>query len=332
MPNYPGIKFVCNSPGSFQIKKHNWKYQVNKETSLIRVSQVGVCNSDISRLFLGSGHKYPITIGHEIVGNIESAGGELDSSLGMNVCVFPLLPCRLCESCKRNAFNLCSQYSYLGSRQDGGMSSFIEIPNWNLIVLKETIKSSYLPMIEPAAVVFHAIKLIRGESSRLLITGSGFLSYLALKIGQYLEFDAIRILSKSKSNLNLFGNYLIDEVTKPVTEFDVCIDFSANASLMESVTKMLSPQSTIVTVANSRDDTFIPTIARERILRKELIYRGSWNSSYGTNKNDWFDAIHFLSLDPLLEYPVKQVPLEQFPHFLQSNASVFPKERIHVLC
>jgi len=330
MAEYTGIKFVCNSSGNFELINKDWKYKNNVVTSLVRVSEVGICNSDFSRLFLGTGHKYPITIGHEIVGSLESAEGELSESLGQNICIFPLLPCHKCQYCVNQQFNLCGNYSYLGSREDGGLSSFIEVPNWNILIIKDKIKSNYLPLIEPASVIFHAFKPFARKDLKLLITGSGFLSYLALKIGEYLKFAEIGILSTSKSNQNLFADYFVDEKLKQMSEYTACVDLSGNANVVESVTRILSPGSTIVTVANSRQDTLLTNYARENILRKELVFRGSWNSCFGGKRNDWLDAMHFLSQTSWLEYPTINIPLGDFPDYLQSKAFEFPKERIHV--
>ena len=58
---------------------------------LLRVRAVGICGSDIPRVFEKGTYHFPTIIGHEFAGEIVEAD---DSSLiGKGASVFPLLPC-----------------------------------------------------------------------------------------------------------------------------------------------------------------------------------------------------------------------------------------------
>jgi L-iditol 2-dehydrogenase len=332
MSAYNGKKFICHSANSFDTSDSVWNYRKNQDTSLIRVGDVGMCNSDFSRLFLGTGHQYPITPGHEITGRIEETGRIEDFPEKASVCIFPLIPCRRCISCSNNDYNLCLNYSYLGSRQDGGLSTYIEVPNWNIKSLPSNLNQLLVPMIEPLSVLFHAFDALEDTSSGLLITGSGFLSYLSLCISKYLGFKNIRIMSTSKSNTSLFEEYFYKDKIREEIEIRSCIDLSGNFSILNSATKLLHPKSVIVTLANSRKDTYVDSETRERILRKELRYVGSWNSSYSMTKNSWDEAIKFIMTNPEFKFPTRVVSLRELPYYLKSLDSIFPKERIHVSC
>jgi len=332
MKSYRGKRFVCDTPNSFRIIEEEWSYSPNPDSSLIKVKDIGLCNSDYSRLFQGTGHRYPITPGHEIIGTIQETADNYQFSNHSPVCIFPLLPCKVCKSCLEERFNLCLNYSYFGSRQDGALSSFIEVPNWNIKVLPPGISSHLLPMIEPTSVIFHAFNLLGSDVSNVLITGSGFLSYISLCVAKYLGFKQIQVLSTSKSNSKLFAGYFCENSDIDNSDFDCCIDLSGNFEILNVVTRALRPRTNIVSLSNSRSDTFIHFQAREQIIRKELSYIGSWNSSYSNKRDNWNEAIMFFQSNPEIHYPIKEIELAELPNLLNSLTPNLPKERIHVRC
>src|SRR5471032_1919125 len=82
---------------------------------LLRVLAAGVCHSDIhiweGQYDLGGGKKItlkdrgialPLTMGHEIAGEIAAAGPEATgAAIGTPVVVFPWLGCGECPTCRR---------------------------------------------------------------------------------------------------------------------------------------------------------------------------------------------------------------------------------------
>ena len=83
----------------------------------LAVEAVSICGSDIKRYV--SGHRmYPIVLGHECAGIIESVGEGVDESLiGKHASVIPVVPCFECEQCQRGYYSACHSYSFIGSRQ-----------------------------------------------------------------------------------------------------------------------------------------------------------------------------------------------------------------------
>lgn len=72
--------------------------------------------------------------------------------------VFPLIPCGACMFCKKKQYEMCRNYSYLGSRQDGGFAEYVAVPEWNLIELPESVLFEEAVMMEPMSVAVHAIR------------------------------------------------------------------------------------------------------------------------------------------------------------------------------
>src|SRR5512142_2927531 len=78
---------------------------------LVRVTAAGVCHTELHFLsgLLDLGVA-PLTLGHEIVGQIEQVGaGVPPSRVGERVLVYYYVGCGACEHCRRGDENLCAR-------------------------------------------------------------------------------------------------------------------------------------------------------------------------------------------------------------------------------
>ena len=128
---------------------------------LVAVKAVGICGSDIPRIYRTGAHRHPLIPGHEFSGVVEVLGKDADSAwLGKRVGVFPLIPCRACGPCMRGQYEMCRNYDYLGSRRDGGFAEYAAVPADNLIELPDNISFEEAAMLEPMAVAVHAMRRV----------------------------------------------------------------------------------------------------------------------------------------------------------------------------
>lgn len=147
---------------------------------LVRVKAAGICGSDISRIYHHGTYSYPLIPGHEYSGIVVECGsaaskeahvqarscdaregiydGRTFSWIGKRVGVFPLIPCGQCLPCRQKRYEMCRNYSYLGSRRDGGFAEYVSVPVWNLIELPEKVTFEQAAMMEPMAVAVHAMR------------------------------------------------------------------------------------------------------------------------------------------------------------------------------
>ncbi len=126
---------------------------------LMEVKAVGICGSDIPRIFENGTYSFPLIPGHEFSGCIVKTGAEADPVwLGKRAGVFPLLPCKNCVPCGQQHYEMCRNYSYFGSRTDGAFAQYVAVPVWNLVELPKEVSYEAAAMLEPMAVAAHAMR------------------------------------------------------------------------------------------------------------------------------------------------------------------------------
>jgi L-iditol 2-dehydrogenase len=132
---------------------------VPPDHSLVRVTAVGVCGSDLHWYAEGgigdARLDQPLVVGHEFAGVIE--GGPLD---GERVAVDPAMPCGECELCLEGHRNLCLRIRFAGhGRQDGALREYVAWPTELLHPLPEGLTAADGAMLEPLGVAIHAADL-----------------------------------------------------------------------------------------------------------------------------------------------------------------------------
>lgn len=104
---------------------------------LVEVKSCGVCGSDIDRVYKKGTYHFPTVIGHEFSGKV--VYDPKNELTGKKAVIFPLLPCFGCESCKKGSYATCENYDYYGSRRDGGMTEYIAVKRWNIVLMPDNL-------------------------------------------------------------------------------------------------------------------------------------------------------------------------------------------------
>ncbi|HBA69044.1 MAG TPA: galactitol-1-phosphate 5-dehydrogenase [Lachnospiraceae bacterium] len=131
----------------------------DRDEVLVAVKAVGICGSDIPRIYQTGAHTHPLVPGHEFSGVVEATGADVDTAWnGKRVGIFPLIPCKNCLPCKRKQYEMCRHYDYLGSRRNGGFAEYAAVPAECLVELPDNVSFAEAAMLEPMAVAVHAMR------------------------------------------------------------------------------------------------------------------------------------------------------------------------------
>jgi alcohol dehydrogenase, propanol-preferring len=167
---------------------------------LIRTTAAGVCHSDLhiwdgyydlgggKKLTLGDrGIKLPLTMGHEIVGEVAAVGPEVTGvTVGDTRMVFP--GCGVCAPCKADEENLCLSMRSLGVFSQGGYSDHVLVPDAKYLVNIDGVDPGLAATYACSGVTAYGAlikipKLIAGDHVALIGLGGVGLAGVAIAQG-----------------------------------------------------------------------------------------------------------------------------------------------------
>ena len=287
---------------------------------LVNVKACGICGSDIPRIFKTGAHVHPLIPGHEFSGIVSALGEGVDEKwLGKRVGIFPLIPCGECGPCKNKQFEMCRNYSYLGSRRNGGFAEYVAVPQENLIELPDEVSYEEAAMLEPMAVAVHAMRGISVQASdSVVICGMGTIGLLLLMFLKEMGVEDLYVIGNKESqkrNAIYAGidescfcdtgmtdpeNWLMEKTGgKGVDVFFECV--GKNETVLQAI-NMTKPAGKIMLVGNPYSDMNLEKAIYWKILRNQLTLKGTWNSSFThESQDDWhyvLDRLKEKKVDP----------------------------------
>ena len=276
---------------------------------LLRVEATSICGSDIKR-FVDGHRMYPLILGHEVAGVITQVGPGVSPDLvGKHAAVIPLVPCFKCEQCQRGYYSACHNYSFIGSRQNGGFAEYVELPEVNALILPDALTFEQAALIEPSTVARHILDLGSFQSGQTAVVfGAGSIGLMTV---QWLRIlGASLIISTDVSDANLeTARKLGAHVTLNPREVDVAaevkrltgdgVDLAIEAAgvpqtLMQTI-PVTRPRGNIVCGGNQPLSASLPMQFIEDLMRKELCLNGCFMSySAPFPGHEWTETIDAL--------------------------------------
>lgn len=270
---------------------------------IVQVKAAGICSSDISRVYKNGAYHYPIILGHEFSGITNE---------GRRVGVFPLIPCHSCDSCRHHRHETCSNYSYIGSRQDGAFAEYVAVPEWNLITLPDHVTFEQGALLEPAAVALHAVKSAKLDGVvNAAVIGDGAIGRL---IGVWLRYYGVKFIDVlGRKDNGSFGDY------------DLCFEVVGSSDAFRRCIELIRPNGGIILVGNPNSEFNIDQTIYWKILRKQLTVSGIWNSSYPFDWKMVLENINLLQSDDIITHKVDFLQLKKAFDMIQSRKEKYGK-------
>ena len=259
----------------------------------IKVAVCGICGSDIPRVFNNGAHRYPIVLGHEFSGVIDAVGDGVSAlHKGDHAVAAPLVPCGKCTECLRGNYALCSQYSFIGSRQPGGMAEYVVVPAKNVVKIPASIPFEQAATIEPATVAVHALKQAKfGAGKSIAVLGCGIIGLYTIAWAKWMGAASVTAISRGKAGLEVAkrmganmavstAGCAVDEVPKELegSKFDHVLECSGADGTIHLALRLVANRGCVCLVGTPKKELTFSVPVWEKINRKECWITGSWMS------------------------------------------------------
>lgn len=271
---------------------------------LVRVKAIGICGSDIPRVYKDGAHRMPLIIGHEFAGEVMEVGEDVCGEwLGARVGVFPLLPCKECEPCRRKMYEMCRNYSYLGSRRDGGFAEYVAVPVWNLLRLPENVSFEEAAMLEPMAVAVHAMRRVLPKTEEtVVVCGLGTIGMLLTMFLKESGVENVLVVGnkdfqrKTVCSMGVEAVQYCDCNAQDVEAWilektegqgaDVFFECVGKEETYSQAISLTGLAGKVCLVGNPHSDMQLSQKVYWKILRNQLCITGTWNSSFTHEESD----------------------------------------------
>ncbi|MEM2760218.1 MAG: NAD(P)-dependent alcohol dehydrogenase [Nitrososphaerales archaeon] len=297
---------------------------------LLKVRAAGMCHSDIHVIDGVITSSPPVTLGHEIAGEVEEVGNNVKNfKRGDKALVHFLSPCGSCRYCLEGNGMICENLftrPCYGFSADGGYADYCKVDSERLLHLKD-IPLDFAATLGCAGITaYHAIKSVGRVSlaDNVAIYGVGGVGMYALQIAKLSGANVIAIgrnEEKLKMAESLGADYIINASTSKIKDeirkitdgsgVDVMIDFVVNDESIKNSSGSLANGGKIVLVGvSNRPISLSPQI----FMLKEFSLVGSLVG----NKNELMELIGLAESGKLQSTVTRKFELDEINHALES--------------
>ena len=217
--------------------------------SLVRVTAVGVCNTDLEIVRGYAGFRG--TLGHEFVGVVDQSPDP--SWIGARVVGEINCGCGTCVLCAAGDTRHCANRTVLGIvNRDGAMAEYVSLPERNLLRVPDSVRDEQAVFVEPLAAACEILHQVRIDASTsVALVGDG---KLGLLIGQVLITTGARLTAfgRHRSKLGVLeakgatARLSADGYDDVRGAFDVVVEASGSGSGFGMAQLLVRPRGTIV--------------------------------------------------------------------------------------
>ncbi|HEU5386404.1 MAG TPA: alcohol dehydrogenase catalytic domain-containing protein [Streptosporangiaceae bacterium] len=251
------------------------------DVSLVRVTAVGICGSDLhwwDEGAIGDARiSHPLVLGHEGAGVIADGPRR-----GERVAIDPAIPCETCRACRDGYRNLCYRIRFSGHGDTDGM--FREVMTWPshlLHPLPDGISDAGGALLEPLGVAIHSVDLghlpFAGTASVIGCGPIGLLLIQLLTVAGARSVLAVEPMAHRREAAERAGADVVVDPAADVAEAGVDVAFEAAGNDKGVALAMASvrPGGRVVLAGIPGDDaiSFGASLARRKGLTIAMVRR-----------------------------------------------------------
>ena len=304
---------VLHGPGSYKFEPEWPRPEQRPGWALIRVRYAGICGSDLPRFAVTGSYRHPMILGHEFSGTVEEpAPGSSRFGPGDEVAVLPIIPCGACEGCRTGEPFHCSNYQFIGSRNDGGYAELCRVPEDNLLRIPAEFGLRAGAFIEPIAVALHVVRRSGFEAGKsAIVFGAGAIGLL---VAMWLRaFGASRVVvadirpdSIQRARSAGFEEAYDPSAAKPPGLFDAAFEAAGSSRALVAAVESAKDKAVLTVVGRDVQDTVLPRATFEALMRKELTAHGCWGYNLGGEEELLMRTLRRgeIRVDPLITHEI----------------------------
>jgi L-iditol 2-dehydrogenase len=257
--------------------------QADAGMSLVRVTAVGICGSDLHWWDEGAigdaTLAHPLVLGHEGAGVIASGPRR-----GERVAIDPAIACGTCRACRDGYANLCYRIRFAGHGEtDGMMREFMAWPTELLHPLPDDVGDADGALLEPLGVALHSMDLghlpFGGTAS---VLGCGPIGLLLVGVLRAAGASSVLAVEPLAHRREAAARYGADVVVVPgdVGELagagvDVAFEAAGNDEGVRLAVESVRPGGRVVLAGIPGDDAirFQASMARRKGLTIAMVRR-----------------------------------------------------------
>lgn len=271
---------------------------------VVKVSDCGICGSDVHSLASGKWVAPGQVMGHELSGRVAEVGeGVSDFLVGDRVVLRPLINCGHCWYCQRGMPYFCPHAIGPAYTAPGGFAEYLSIPHAVvgevLFRLPERVSDQEGALIEPLSVALHAFNLSGARAGdTVLVLGSGTIGLTCAQLFQRLGHCSVIIADYSHFRLQVAGKVGITHTLDAVEDLpgavrqlvgaskgagfvdgldvDIVVEAAGAASATTQALHLVRHGGTVVSIALFEHE--VP-IDLNYLVQKEVRWLGSYGYS-----------------------------------------------------
>jgi len=285
----------------------------NGNQVIVKVKSTGVCHSDL-HLWEGGydtgdgfmkvtdrGVKFPVTPGHEVVGNVEEIGDSVQGvNIGDLVLVYPWIGCGQCPTCEKGDTNLCESPRSLGVFQDGGYAEYVLVPDSKFLAKIDNLDPDAAASLACSGLTaFTAVrKALTNNPENILIVGAGGLGLMGVQITNALtkaniicaDLDDEKLNSAKKLGATHIINTKQSDAVKEIMSIcnekgvDSIIDFVNAPPTVKMDLSLIRKRGNIILVGLFGGSVELPLVS---VPLKAITIQGAYTGNY----NDMVELI-----------------------------------------
>lgn len=286
---------VYDRPGAFAVCQVPVP-QPGPDEVLLRVLAAGVCGTD-RHLHDGEfGPSYPLTPGHEFVGEVVAAGSSVgEALLGHRVAVDNTASCGRCVECRRARPAFCQHLVAQGVNAPGGFAEYV-VTSADRCFCVDDLDVEVAVLAEPVACVVRGLDVLQLEAgASVLLFGSGPTGLILTSLLRHCGAGYLTVAARTQSKLDLASargadhTVLIDRADPDAGYAELAAHAPLGYDVVIDATGALEVLQRSIPLTRTGGTVFVYGMAAEaalwqvqpyEVFRRELTIKGSFAQQF----------------------------------------------------